>query len=46
MVVRPKYVADNLNKIVKNIEIELRYTETPEPVPIHATGCKHPSLSL
>jgi hypothetical protein len=24
MVVRPKYVADNLNKIVKSIEIELR----------------------
>jgi hypothetical protein len=24
MVVRPKHVADNLNKIVNNIEIELR----------------------
>jgi hypothetical protein len=43
MAVRPKHVAVNLNKIVKTIEIELRYTETPQPDLIHATGCKDPS---
>jgi urease gamma subunit len=46
MAVRPKHVADNLNKIVKTIQIELRWTETPERDLIHATGCKHPSLRL
>jgi hypothetical protein len=30
MVVRPKHVADNFNKIVKTIEIELRLKETPQ----------------
>jgi hypothetical protein len=38
MVVRPKYVADNLNKIVKKtIETELRSTETPKPDLIQAS---------
>jgi hypothetical protein len=47
MVVTPKHVADNLNKIVKtNIEKELRSTETPEADLIHATGCKHASSTI
>jgi hypothetical protein len=50
MVVRPKHVVDNLSKIVNkinyNTETELRYTETPEPDLIYATGCKQQILRL
>jgi hypothetical protein len=43
MVVRPKHVADNLNKIVNNYANSVPF---PEPDLIHVTGCKQPSLIL